>query len=66
MQANQEIRRLIMKKRLRHYEIAAVLGISEYTFCKWLRCELSPDRELQVMEAIESLVRQQNKATEER
>ena len=41
--ANAEIREILRKKRIRHYEVAEQLGVSEYTFCKWLRSELPPE-----------------------
>lgn len=54
---NHDIRRLIIAKRLKHYEVAATLGISEYTFCKWLRVELTPERRQKVMDAIDQAVK---------
>lgn len=53
--ANIEIREMLRKKRIRHYEVSAVLGISEGTFCKWLRSELPPDKRDRVIEAIDKL-----------
>lgn len=53
MQANQTIRQLIAAKRLKHYEVAAALGVSEYTLCKWLRIELQPERKKIVIKAID-------------
>lgn len=50
--ANAEIREILRKKRIRHYEVAEQLGVSEYTFCKWLRSELPPDKQKKVLEAI--------------
>lgn len=41
---NLEIRQLIKKYRLFHYEVAEECGVTEYTFCKWLRNELSEER----------------------
>jgi len=57
MKPNQAIRRLIATKRLKHYEVAAALGVSEYTLCKWLRTELEPEREKLVMKAIDEAVK---------
>ena len=53
--SNIEIRQLIAKNRLRHYEVASACGISEYTFSHWLNRELTPERETQIREAINSL-----------
>ena len=50
--ANLEIRNLLRQKRIRHYEVASALGISEGTFCKWLRSELPPDKQKKFLEAI--------------
>ncbi len=54
--ANIEIRLKIKDNRLRHYEIASELGISEYTFCKWIREELTSERKEQILSAIDRLV----------
>ena len=53
--ANEEIRNIMNKKRIRHYEVAAVLGISEGTFCKWLRTELPDDKKKLVINAINDI-----------
>lgn len=53
MQSNQAIRQLIATKRLKHYEVATALGVSEYTLCKWLRTELEPERKKRVIKAID-------------
>ena len=53
--ANIEIREMLRRQRIRHYEVAAVLGISEGTFCKWLRTELPPDKREEVLEAIKKI-----------
>lgn len=57
MQANQTIRQLIATKRLKHYEVAMALGVSEYTLCKWLRTELTPDRKRKVENAIDKAIK---------
>lgn len=56
MMKNLEIRMIIKKNRLCHYEVAAKLGISEYTLCRWLREELSDERKGIILEAINSIV----------
>lgn len=55
MVANVEIRELIRKKRLRYYEIAEVLGVSEFTFSRWLRNELPENKKREVINAIEQV-----------
>lgn len=52
---NADIREMIKILRLRHYEIAERIGISETTFCVWLRNELTDERRTKVMKAIEEL-----------
>lgn len=50
-----EVRAAIKAARLMQYEIAAQIGISEYTFCKWLRKELTEEQRKQVYSAIAAL-----------
>ncbi len=49
---NAEIKRTIKESRIMQYEIAAKLGISEYTLCKWFRKELTAEQSTQILEAI--------------
>ena len=53
-QANEDIRQMIQDKRLHHYEIAALIGIDNCTFSKWLRTPLSEERRQAVLRAIEN------------
>lgn len=53
--ANLEIRTLIKQYRLKHYEVAEVLGINETTFCRWLRSEMTQERKQLVLSAINSI-----------
>ena len=52
---NNDIRQMIRVLRLHHYEVAERIGISETTFCVWLRSELTEERRSRVMKAIEEL-----------
>jgi hypothetical protein len=52
---NIDVRELIKEKRLRHYEVAAACGVSEYTFSQWLRTELPPDKKERIIKAIKGL-----------
>lgn len=52
---NLEIRTAIKQKRLYHYEVAEKLGITEITFCRWLRKELSSEQKQKVLSAINEL-----------
>ena len=54
---NLDVRMSIKKNRLCHYEVAKEIGISEFTFCKWLREELPEDKKNLVLSAIERIVR---------
>lgn len=49
---NEEIRKAIKKSRIKQYEIAAQIGVSECTFCKWLRTELTSERKERILTAI--------------
>lgn len=53
--ANEEIKKKIRESRIHQYEVADAIGVSEYTFCKWLRKPLSPDKEQAVLEALQKL-----------
>lgn len=49
---NEDIRKKIAKKGLKHYEIAYQLGITEYTFSKWLHLPLTEDRRKRILDVI--------------
>ena len=57
---NADIRNLIKKHRIHNYEIAQKLGVSEFTFCRWLRTELSEEKQKQVLDAISFFIRGEN------
>lgn len=52
---NIELRLAISEARLRHYEIAQVLGVSDSAFSKMLREELTGEKRDQVLKAIQQL-----------
>lgn len=52
---NIEIRKAIEKKRLKYYEVAHALGITQHTFSHWMQNELSDERKARVLKAIESI-----------
>lgn len=54
---NLDVRLKIKQNRLCHYEVAREIGISEFTFCKWLREELNEERKKLVLSAIDKLIR---------
>lgn len=57
MEQNQEIKQLIAKKRLRQYEVADQLHISEFTLSRWLNRELDPNRKQKILKAIDEVSR---------
>lgn len=59
---NLELRMMIKQNRLRHYEVAEEIGISEFTFCKWLREELPEEKKKIVIAAIDRIVRGESNA----
>ena len=52
---NIEIRELIEKRRLKHWELANALGINPCTFSKWLRLEVTEKRKQEIIKAINSI-----------
>lgn len=53
---NIEIRKILKKKRIFNYEVAQELGITEFTFCRWLRSEFSEEQKELVLEAVDRLI----------
>lgn len=53
--ANEEIKKLIKKKRLFRYEVAEQMGISEGYLCTILRKPLTKEKEEQILNAIKQL-----------
>lgn len=51
---NLEVRQAINKRRLKYYEVAAALGITQYTFSHWLQVEMSDKKREKVLKAIEN------------
>ena len=54
---NVELRNLIIKKRIKFYEIAREVGIAPTTFTVWMRDELSDEKKSKVIKAIENLAK---------
>lgn len=50
--ANEEIRKLIKQSKLRHWEVADLLGISETTFVRKLRYELPKAEKEKILKII--------------
>lgn len=54
---NIEIRNVIKKNRLYNYEVAAALGVSEFTLSRKLRNELSQEEKEKLLEVIEKVAK---------
>ncbi len=52
---NAEIKDKIKRSRIYQYEIAAKMGITEYTLCKWFREELTEEKQNQILSAIKEI-----------
>lgn len=52
---NSIVRNAMKEANIQHWRVAKQMGISEATFCRWLREELSPERHAQVLAAIDEL-----------
>ena len=50
---NANVRKMIKAANLSHWRVEEALGVSEFTFCRWLRKEFSAERVEAVKMAIE-------------
>ncbi|MCF1601688.1 hypothetical protein [Tetragenococcus halophilus] len=55
---NQEIRNKIFYNRLRNWEVAKKVGISDSRFSVWLRSPLKKERKQRVEKAIDDLIKE--------
>lgn len=53
--ANERIKSISKSSNIPQWRIAVELGISEATLTRWLRVELTPDKEQQVLAAIKKI-----------
>lgn len=53
--ANIEIRNALKKKRMFNYELAELLGVTEWTLSRKLRKELPPDEKQKILDIIEKV-----------
>ncbi len=59
----EDVRGLLKQKRLYQWEVAAALGISEFTLVRWLRNgPLSEGRAKAIQQAIEQLERREKRS----
>lgn len=56
---NQEIRQAIKAAGLKQWQVAKQCGVTEYTFIRWLRDELTEERRKAIFSAIEALSRKE-------
>lgn len=45
---------------VKQWEVAEQLGISEFTYSRWLRTELPDSKRVQILQAIEDVKKQKN------
>lgn len=62
--ANLIIREELKARRVRHWELAAALGVSEQTLVRWLRFELSEERQLEMLMKIEEIAKRKERSLE--
>ena len=62
---NAEIREKIYELRLKNYEIAAEIGITPETFCRWLQVPLVPEKRNRVETAMKKLCRRNQEIYEQ-
>ena len=62
--ANKIIRDELKARGVRHWELAAALGVSEQTLVRWLRFELDEERQLEMLMKIEEIAKRKERALE--
>lgn len=60
--ANKIVREELKQRRVRHWELAHELGVSEQTLVRWLRFELDEDRQLDMLEKVETIAKRKETA----
>lgn len=50
--ANREVRKALQNKGMKQWELADLLGVSEFTLTRWLRKELTEDKKELLLKAI--------------
>lgn len=53
--ANEKLKTAAKAAGIKQWQLAAALGISEFTFCRWLRFELSDEQKAECFAAIEKM-----------
>lgn len=60
MSKNQEIRDKIFFSKLRHWQVAERIGITDSRLSVWLRTELKDERKARVEKAIDELIKERS------
>ena len=60
--ANKIVRDELKQRGVRHWELAHELGVSEQTLVRWLRFELDEDRQLDMLEKVETIAKRKETA----
>ena len=55
MKAKHKIREAAKQANVKHWEIAARLGVSEQTFVRWMRSQMSSEKEETILKTIDEL-----------
>lgn len=63
--ANMIVREELKSRGVRHWELAQALGVSEQTLVRWLRFELSEDKQMGMLEKIEAIVKEKENAIDD-
>lgn len=58
MKANNDVREAAKKAGVKHWEIAARLGVSEQTFVRWMRSPLVSEKEDAILNAVNELAKE--------
>ena len=53
---NEKVKAMIRKKRLKQWEVAKEIGMSETYFCKLLRSPIDEELEQKIYDAIDSIL----------
>ena len=57
MKANLDVRERIKRARVKHWEVANCLGVSEQTLMRWLRVPLSDEKKRAIFAVVEAMER---------
>ena len=61
MKNNTDIRTLLRQNRVRQWQVAMELGISEVTLSRWLRFPLSVEKRNAILKAVQRITEKEEK-----